>query len=353
MNWSNLSPFIIMEAKRFPILSKGFGLKVMDENGNIFNRVNNTENQSGNLLVYGQTIDTVICINDGKPQMLPIFVPNNIFSDEAGQCFLLANEKNEEKVAQKASESGCAYLIARKQPDKSYVEEAWLNGERIDFPQTLWNEMGVAYKFVNYAQYGEICKRIHGYYLAKKVEPIYVFDSKAGDTVKAVLNGVKEHETFVEEGETMVQNVYHGETYKMKLTKLRDLYDYAETTPEGYQLWKPKHVIQTWTFTNENIFGVLWGGFEFLAKAMINLTDANDVYGCNYAVFNGDDTANGSHIKLKLFLPAIPLPKTWLQKPEIAEGYGLSLEEIPKTDYIECPLPMSIWQEVSYWQDAM
>lgn len=335
-----------MEAKKFPVLSTGFGLKVMDENGGIFSRVNSEEAQAGNLLVYGSSIDTVICVKDGKPQMLPVFVPNNIFSDAEGRSFLLANERNEQEISDKAESSGCGYIVARKQANGSYKAEAYFAGIQVEFPHTLWNEMGVAYKFVDYARYGEICKRVHGYYLAKKVEPIYVLDSQAGDYVKAVLNGVKEHEAYIEEGETAVQNAYHGETYKMKLKKLKKLYVYVETTAEGYQIWKPKDEVQVWTFTNENIFGILWGGFEFLAKAMINLTDANDVYGCNYTVFNGDDLANGSHQKLKLFLPSVPLSEAWLQTPDIAGGKGLLLESVPKTDYIECPFPLWVWQKV-------
>ena len=91
-----LSPLYIMEIKKFPVLSTGFGLKLMAENGEIYARVNNEENSdNGNLLVYGTTIDTVLCIKDGKPQMMPIFVPNNIFSDAEGRSFLLANEKKE------------------------------------------------------------------------------------------------------------------------------------------------------------------------------------------------------------------------------------------------------------------
>ena len=161
-----------MNIKKFPVLSTGFGLKLMAENGDIYARVNNDEengNGKGNLLVYGTTIDTVICIKNGKPQMMPIFVPNNIFSDAEGRSFLLANEKKETEVALKAEESGCGYIIARKQVDGSFKAEAYYAGRLIAFPQTLWNEMGVAYKFVDYAKYGEVCKRVHGYYLAKKV----------------------------------------------------------------------------------------------------------------------------------------------------------------------------------------
>lgn len=338
-----------MNIKKFPVLSTGFGLKLMAENGEIFSRVNNDEENSDNdnLLVYGTNIDTVICIKNGKPQLMPVFVPNSIFTDAEGRSFIQTKEKDEAEVALKAAEAGCGYIVARKQVDGSFKAEAYFAGLLIDFPQTLWNEMGVSYKFVDYAKYGEICKRVHGYYLAKKVEPIYVLDAQVGDCVRSVINGVKEHEAVVSEGETVVQNAYHGETYKMKLKKLKKLYFYAETTPEGYQLWKPKEEIQTWTFTTENIFGVLWEGFEFLAKAMININDPSDVYGCNYTVFNGDDTAKGSHQKLKLFLPANPLPESWLQTPEVLEGQHLTLEAVPKTEYIECPFPLILWQKLA------
>ena len=71
------------------------------------------------------------------------------------------------------------------------------------------------------------------------------------------------------------------------------------------------------------------------------------VYGCNYTVFNGDDTANGSHQKLKLFLPANPLPESWLQAPEIAEGQHLTLEAVPKTNYIEYPFPIALLRKLA------
>ena len=52
----------------------------------------------------------------------------------------------------------------------------------------------------------------------------------------------------------------------------------------------------------------MWGSFEFLAKAAINVTDSEDVYGCNYDVFAGNDIARGSHKKLRRFMPAKPMP---------------------------------------------
>lgn len=337
-----------MNANVFPKLSTGFGLKLMSIEGEIFSRVSNQEavSESGNFIVVGKTIETTTSVINGIRKMLPVFTPNNIFSDKNGNSFLRAHEKTEAEVAEKAQAAGCGYIIARQQPDESFVAEAFFEGQQIDFPEVLCNELGVAYKYVDYAKYGEICKRIHGYYIAKKVEPIYVFDVEVGDKVQAVLNGVKEHETFVEEGDTVVQNMFHGETYKMKLKKLKKLYVYAETTSEGLQVWKPRDEEQTWTFTNENIFGILWGGFEFLAKAMINLTDPSDVYGCNFAVFNGDDISNGSHMKLKLFLPIMPMAEYYFETPKTLAGNGLSLGDVPKDEYMEVPLPSEVFRMV-------
>ncbi len=338
-----------MEALAFPRLSTGFGIKVMDNEGNIWSRVNeeNKTKDHGNFIVCGNTIETVVTIRNGKRTLNPVLVPNNVFSDEDGVSYLRAHEKNEAEIKAKAEAAGCGYIIARKYPDGTYVAEAWKDGEQVSFPQTLWNEMGVAYKFVDYATYGEICKRTHGYYLAQKIEPVYLLDTQAGEAVQAVINGVKEHDTFMEEGEVKVQNMYHGETYKMKVSKLTKLYEYAETTSEGIQVWKPKFALQSWTFTNENIFGILWGGFEFLAKAMINITDPNDIYGCNFEVFNGNDLAQGSHKKMKLFLPVEPLELDYFLIPEVAAGHGLSLEAVPKTDFVECPFPLEFLAYVS------
>lgn len=338
-----------MEALAFPRLSTGFGRKVMDNEGNIWSRVSEekeTENH-GNFIVCGKVIQTVITIRNGKKALTPVLVPNNVFSDENGVSYLRANERTEAEIKEKAEAAGCGYIIARKYPDGKYAAEAWKNGEQVSFPQTLWNEMGVAYKFVDYATYGEICKRTHGYYLAQKVEPVYLLDTQVGEAVQAVINGVKEHDTFMEEGEVKVQNMYHGETYKMKLPKLLKQYEYVETTSEGIQIWKPKDALQTWTFTNENIFGILWGGFEFLAKAMINLTDPDDVYGCNYEVFNGNDLAQGSHKKLKLFLPVEPLETDYFHTPGVIAGYGLCLEDVPKAEFVECPFPLEFLAYVS------
>ncbi len=318
-------------------MGKCYGHKVMADNGDIFNRVEGTDcPQAGNfiltlLLCFGR-VESVITIKDGEKVESPVFVPNSIFSDDKGTYFLLAKEKNEAEIAEKAAKNGCGYIINR-----GGVAEAWVNGEQVTFPAELTNEMGVTYKFVDYAKYAEICKRVNGYCTASKVEPVILLDIKAGERIQAVVNGVREHDTILEAGMVAVQNMYHGESYSMKVEKLMANYELDYVRENGMQVWKPKFAVQTWTWTSENVFGTLWGGFEFLAKAMINFTDPGDVYGCNYDVFNGNDLANGSHKKLAIFLPVKPLEKVWLTSPEAMSGHVDVLEGVPKSEYVEVP----------------
>ena len=328
----------------FPLLSTGYGRLVMDSKNDIYKRVDSIEeiNSEMNFLLQGAN-DFVLSFKGKKAYPRPIFVPNNVFSDVNGVSFIRAHEKTEQEIATKANNAGCGYIIARKQENGEYLPQAYLDGQEVDFPSILTNEMGVQYKFVDYAKYGEVCKLTHGYYLAKKIEPVYVFMAEAGEEVQAVLNGVQEHSTYLEEDDVKVQNAYHGETYKMKLKKLFKLYEFQKITPEGLQLWKPKDELQMWTFTNENIFGVLWGGFEFLAKAMINITNSSDVYGCNYEVFNGNDIANGSHQKIQLFLPINPIQLDDFQKHETAEGKNSVEEGVPKVEFVECSFPSTLF----------
>ena len=321
---------------RLPFLSTGFGANVMDSTGVIYKRVLNFNEvyPEGNFLFCGT--DAVITIRNNKPALNPIIVPNKIFTDCSGVSFIRAHEKTETEVAEKAFIAGCGYIIARKQPDKSFIAEAFMNGQQVDFPAVLTNEMGVSYTFVDYAKYGEVCKATYGYCTAKKVEGVYLVKAKVGASIEAVLNGVSEHETYLEEDEVMVQNMYHGESYKMTVVNLKENYFYETSTPEGIEVWQPKGIVQEWTFTNENIFGVLWGGFEFLAKAAINL---NKAYGCNFEVFHGNDIAKGSHQKLQMFLPVhtVDLPREETQ--EETEGHGQLQEGIPKGTFVELPFP--------------
>ena len=67
-------------------------------------------------------------------------------------------------------------------------------------------------------------------------------------------------------------------------------------------MYVPKgNVTSYWTYSDVNTFGVLWGGLEFLTTPMINITDLNDVYGCNYIVWWGNDGKLASYKVLGYF----------------------------------------------------
>ncbi len=326
-----------------PLLSSGYAPIVMDANGELYSRVNKLASvkKRKNFLLQG-TDDYVVSFKAGKATILPIIVPNNVFTDAQGRSFIRTHVKTEKKDALKAKKAGAGYIIARKGDDGKYTAEAYFGGVAIDFPTELTNECGVTYKFVDFKKYGDICAEIYGYFLAQKVEPVYVSHLANGSSVQSVLNGIKEHDTFIEEGEVLCQNMYHGESYKQKISKLLSGYKYSHTTAEGLEVWNPKAILQKWTYTKENVFGILWGGFEFLAKAMINIENPNDVYGCNYDVFNGNDTSNGSHQKVALFLPV--RPQTFSRTSEEVADAKASVEEgVPKVEFVQVPLVMEAY----------
>lgn len=282
------------------------------QDGTIFRRVQgNQVAVKGNFVLHlnlnQRRIPATVSVVDGKVVPNPIWVPNSVFSDGNRNYFIRTLEDDEAKNAAKAFEVGCGYIVNR-QYSGGGAEAFSSQRKRCPMPRTLYNEFGVPYHLVDFRTYGLVCKALFGYVEAEKVEPVYLLSDKPGTKVNSVIGGVNEHAAVLKEGEVLVQNAYHGECYKQKREKLLKNYE-PDGEINGIPVYRPKRVIQQWTMTEENIFGPLWGSFEFLAKAMINITDENDVYGCNYSVFAGDDTAQGSHKKLRRFLPSNPLSK--------------------------------------------
>ena len=311
----------------------------LPRNGRIVsnNQVFNVQNGVATPLTGTKSIKMVVVKIGKAVKRYPVWVPNQVFTDDAGQTYLLAQAETESKVAKRAKVIGAGYIIVRKN-----VAEAWVNGQKVEFPTHLTNELGVRYMFVNFKDYGEVCKRVNGYCKAHKVEPILVdTNAKVGQRVESIVFGVREHDTILEEGMVLVQNKFHGETYKMKVAKLEQNYELESCDETGIEEWVPKNIVQEWTWTRENVVGVLWGSFEFLAGAMINITDPEDVYGCNYVVFNGNDVAPGSHFIDAVFEPANPLPKVWLEERELS-GIASVLEAIPKTTYVQIAMPFEV-----------
>lgn len=332
--------------KSLPLISTGKGIKVMDKEGSIFTRVMGKDQVTaeGNYIVtlqeklLGNVVETVTTIQNGHIGIEPVIVPNKVFMDtESGIYFILAREDNKEETSMLAEKSGCGYIFPAKQDDGTFLPVAYFDGEIAKTPRVLINECGVTYHLIDsVAVYGEICKRTKGYMQAQKVACIYRLPAKVGDKITTVVNGVQEHTTVIEEGEVKVQNP-GGEAYKMKEAKLRKSYEYAETTEEGYELWKPKDELQAWTKSELNIICILWGGFEVLVTPLININNPQDVYGCNYQVFYGSDTTVGTHQVRKIFVPMEPITHQLEIRSVLTNGHVRTLDSIPKVDYVEVP----------------
>ena len=291
-------------------------------------------------------IETVISLRDGKPVIKGIIQPNTVFMAETGEYFIRTLDEKEADDAERAMEAGIGYLINREYSGGGC--EAIKNGELLPMPKQLTNEFGVTYNMVDFKIYAMACRNLFGYVEAKKVEPIYLISEEVGTPVSSVLNGVNEHAAVLKEGEVLVQNAYHGERYKQKRVKLEKSYEFSGELVSGYEVWKPREfdvngneLIQQWTITDENIVGPLWGSFEFLAKAALNVTDLSDVYGCNYDVFAGNDVAKGSHQKLRRFLPANPLSyeraKMMLELCREDKDFAMQIA-MRKPEFVEVPL---------------
>lgn len=317
----------------------------MGVDGEIYTRVlgKDAVTESGNYIVtiqdklLGNVIETVTTIKNGHVGIEPVLNTNKIFMDEeTGIYYVFANAKNKDEMIERAQAAGCGCMYLEQMNGKD-VPQATFRGKAVTVPKIVINECGVKYHIVSdLPAYSEVCKRTYGYMKAQKVACVYLLPSQPGDVIWTVVNGIPEHSTVIEEGEVKVQNP-GGEAYKMKEAKLHKLYDYVETTPEGYQLWKPKPGLQKWVKSPINIICPLWGGFEVLVTPLININDPSDIYGCNYIVFYGCDTYEGTHQVRQVFLPINPVT----QQPEISsilqDGHIRSLESIPKVDYVEAP----------------
>ena len=168
---------------------------------------------------------------------------------------------------------------------------AIIDGVEVPMPSVLYNEVGVEYHYVDYKEHGKKMAEKHGTYYAVKQEPIRIWRNvKPGDKLQSVIDGFLEHEiSGLQEGHLAAQNVIKGEFYAISEKILDEKYKY-EKSEGDYDLYVPKSdAVSAWVYSDVNTFGVLWGAFEFLTTPMINVTDPNDVYGCNYIVWWGND----------------------------------------------------------------
>ncbi len=179
---------------------------------------------------------------------------------------------------------------------------AVVDGKEVEMPKSLFNEIGVQYFFVDYKEHGKKMLRKHGVYAAVKTEKIRVWRNvKPGEKLTTVIDGYVEHEIELDETKVAAQNVIKNEYYAISKDVLAKKYEFSHSEFD-YDVYVPKgNVTSYWTYSDVNTFGVLWGGLEFLTTPMINITDLNDVYGCNYIVWWGNDGKLASYKVLGYF----------------------------------------------------
>ncbi len=173
---------------------------------------------------------------------------------------------------------------------------AVINGKKVPMPETLINENGVEYIFVDYAEHAKKMLKKHGLYVGRKQENIRVWKNvKPGECIKTVVDGYIEHQVVLDEQRVAAQNTVNKEFYGIPKTELAAKYEYSHSEFD-YDVYTPKaSAISYWVYSDVNVFGVLWDGLEFLTTPMINITNPNDVYGCNYIVWWGNDGRLGSY----------------------------------------------------------
>ena len=179
---------------------------------------------------------------------------------------------------------------------------AVVDGVEFPMPEVLYNEIGVEYHFVDFYAHGEKMAKKHGVYFAVKQEPIRVWKNvKPGETIRTVIDGYEEHSVALDENSVAAQNVVKNEFYAIPKKVLEEKYRYDHSEFD-YDLYVPKSdAVSQWVYSDVNVFGVLWGGLEFLTTPMINITNPNDCYGCNYIVWWGNDGRLSSYRVLGYF----------------------------------------------------
>jgi len=168
---------------------------------------------------------------------------------------------------------------------------AVIDGKEVTMPEILINECGVEYYFVeNFYEYGKKMARKNGLWKAHKQTPVRIFPNvKPGETVTTVIDGFVEHEVDLKEGFVVIQNIKKGEFYTIHKDELARKYTFSHKEFD-FEIWLPKaETISDWVYSDLNVFGALWGGFEFIVTPMINISNPNDSYACNYYEWWGTD----------------------------------------------------------------
>ncbi|MBO5441626.1 MAG: hypothetical protein J6A09_03580 [Alphaproteobacteria bacterium] len=176
------------------------------------------------------------------------------------------------------------------------------DGKEVPVPEILYNEIGVGYLFVDFYKHALKMAKKHGVYYAVKQEPIRVWKNVLpGEAIHTVIDGFEEHRVELDENSVAAQNVIKNEFYAIPKSVLAEKYRFDHSEFD-YDVYVPKSdVYSEWVYSDVNVFGVLWGGLEFLTTPMINITKPDDCYGCNYVVWWGNDGRLASYKVLKYF----------------------------------------------------
>ena len=179
---------------------------------------------------------------------------------------------------------------------------AVVDGEEVAMPSSLFNEIGVEYLFVDFYAHGKKMAKKHGVYTAVKQENIRVWRNiKPGEPIRTIIDGYQEHEVILDENSVAAQNIVKNEYYAIPKEVLAKKYQFDHSEFD-FDVYVPKSdAVSSWVYSDVNIFGVLWGGLEFLTTPMINITNPDDCYACNYVVWWGNDGRLSSYKVLGYF----------------------------------------------------
>ena len=250
---------------------------------------------------------------------------NNIFRDENNVVYA--------KVSVDKVNNEGNFITVVKENGKD-VAAAFVKGQRVPFPAKLMNEIGVVYHFVDFYQHGLKMAKKHGVYRAAKQEAIRVWRNvMPGEPVKTVIDGYEEHSVELPEGSFAAQNVVKNEFYAIPGEVLAEKYEFVRSEFD-YDLYQPKAgVTSEWVYSDVNVVGVLWGGLEFLTTPMINITNPEDCYGCNYIVFWGNDGRMASYKVVGYF--CADKVKYYALDPMVAVGVADAEFNPPKALFAE------------------
>ena len=216
---------------------------------------------------------------------------NNVFTDKDGRTFKWVE-------ASEVTENG-GYLT-----NVNGKVVTFFDGKKVRVPKVLFNELGRPYYYIsNLRDFGGKMARKHGVWKCSKNMPIRVYyNVKTSKDIESVINDVREAGggLTVDDNSYLVQNVIGGEFYVQSKEYLKE--NYSLVKDEGFfGVYEYTGEVQEWTYSDINIFAALWGGIQFLATPMIRIDNPNDVYGCNYIRFWGDDASVGTHVVLAFF----------------------------------------------------